>query len=170
MKKNNDILIERILTVIQYGTFYQDDELFKLTEHNDYLEYKESLEELMHDELVAKTMDVKPGGYNSGRITGPTFTDQISLTIKGKRIKESGGWIKEKRLTKVKNITNWSISIGTFVLAGVGVYLQLNPSDKQSDKTGTSNTTVQEEKIIPSDTLPKSTQSIQRDSVTDSLP
>jgi hypothetical protein len=169
---NNDKLIERILNVMQYGTSYYDDHLYKATGHDDYLEYKFALDELIHEKLVEINTGIHPDSISPsvGIPSSLTYIDEISLTIVGKRIKDSGGWVRFKRIKLIKNGLKWFIAIGTFVLAGIGVYLDLNPYDKHIDTTDTNNTLKQEETKISSDTLPISEQPIQIDSVeTDSL-
>jgi len=157
LRVTEDDIIDRILAVIEYSKGYSDDFLFKSAGKIDFNFFKECLDEMHYEKLLTDVNEVPKAEFDSqGFRSNPLFITLNTLTIKGKKIKDNGGWVKHKRIQNLKTIAKWGIAILTLAVTGIGVFLQVyysDPTRKQHEGIDTNNKPTREERTIPTDTL-----------------
>lgn len=140
-----------------YGQQYKKSELFESLppafKKIDFHDFETSIDEMQYEGLIAYEMKPSPVRLENMRPVGGGISYVISLTIKGKKLKEKGGWIKAKKRRIFGHAANQITIYGTFVLALLGVFLQWYYSNPAPTNTNTSNKSEQVDESIPNENI-----------------
>jgi hypothetical protein len=120
---NRDRVIDGILNSMEYAIEYDFEFLWRQFDmkerYGGYSDYKVCLDQMVHEGLVNLVSNHTPEVYEGGKLVAAERGESVSLALKGKLIKEVGGWIKHKKLNRPPITSNKWFSITGWVVATI---------------------------------------------------